>query len=40
MAALARAMTEEEMRQSAEYFAAMPWTPWIRVIEAERIPEM
>jgi len=40
MTALARAMTEEEMRQSAEYFAAMPWTPWIRVIEADRIPEM
>jgi cytochrome c553 len=40
MTALAKAMTEEEMRQSAEYFAAMPWTPWIRVIEAGRIPEM
>ena len=40
MTALARAMTEEEMRQSAEYFAAMPWTPWIRVIEADRVPEM
>src|SRR5687767_3834834 len=40
MTALAKAMTEEEMRQSAEYFAAMPWTPWIRVIEADRIPEM
>ena len=40
MTALARAMTEEEMRQSAEYFAAMPWTPWIRVVEADQIPEM
>ena len=40
MTALAKAMTEEEMRQSAEYFAAMPWTPWIRVVEADRIPEM
>ena len=40
MTALAKAMTDEEMRQSAEYFAAMPWTPWIRVIEADRIPEM
>jgi cytochrome c553 len=39
MTALARAMTEEEMRQSAEYFAAMPWTPWIRVVEADVIPE-
>jgi len=40
MTALAKAMTEEEMRQSAEYFAAMPWTPWIRVVEADQIPEM
>jgi len=40
MIALARAMTEEEMRESAEYFAAIPWTPWIRVVEAEVIPEM
>jgi cytochrome c553 len=40
MTALAKAMTEEEMREAAEYFAAMPWTPWIRVVEAERIPEM
>ena len=28
------------MRESAEYFAAMAWTPWIRVIEADLIPEM
>ena len=40
MTALAKAMTDEEMREAAEYFAAMPWTPWIRVVEAERIPEM
>jgi cytochrome c553 len=40
MTALAKAMTEDEMQQAAEYFAAMPWTPWIRVIEADRIPEM
>ena len=40
MAALARAMSEEEMRQAAEYFAAMKWTPWIRVVEADLIPEM
>jgi cytochrome c553 len=40
MNALAAAMTDEEMREAAEYFAAMPWTPWIRVIEADLIPEM
>ena len=40
MNALAKAMTDEEMREAAEYFAAMPWTPWMRVIEADLIPEM
>lgn len=40
MIALAKAMTDDEMREAAEYFAAMPWTPWLRVVEAERIPEM
>jgi len=40
MIALAEAMTDEEMRESAEYFAAIPWTPWMRVIEADLIPEM
>jgi cytochrome c553 len=40
MNALAAAMTDAEMRDAAEYFAAMPWTPWMRVIEADRIPKM
>jgi len=40
MITLAKAMTEDEMREAAEYFAAIPWTPWMRVIEAELIPEM
>src|SRR5437763_1112877 len=33
MAAYAKAMTPEEMQVAAEYFGAMPWTPWIRVVE-------
>ena len=40
MTYLAAAMSEAEMRESAEYFAAMPWTPWIQVIEADLIPEV
>ena len=40
MANLARSMTEDEMLQAAQYFAAIRWTPWIRVVEADRIPEM
>lgn len=40
MNGLAKAMTDEEMRAAAEYFAAMRWTPWMRVIEADLIPQM
>jgi cytochrome c553 len=40
MIALAKAMSEEEMLDAAKYFAAMPWTPWIRVVETDTIPEM
>jgi cytochrome c553 len=39
MSALAKAMSEQEIKQAAEYFAAMPWSKWIRVVEADRIPE-
>jgi hypothetical protein len=38
MIALAQAMTEAEIRESAEYFARVPYTPWIRVVETERVP--
>ena len=38
MGDFARAMTDEEIRAAAEYFGAQKWTPWIRVIEAERVP--
>ena len=40
MIRLAEAMTEEEKLETAEYFAAIPWTPWIRVIETDLVPEM
>ena len=36
---LAKVMTDEEMRLSAEYFAAIKWTPWIRVIESDTVPK-
>lgn len=38
MIALARAMTDAEIKEAAEYFTAMPWTPWIRVVETDRVP--
>jgi cytochrome c553 len=40
MIAIAKALTPEEIRASAEYFAAMPWTPWVRVVEATTVPKM
>jgi cytochrome c553 len=39
MTILAKGMTDEEIKTSAEYFAAMKWTPWTRVIETDRVPK-
>jgi cytochrome c553 len=36
---LARAMTDEEMRQAAEYFAAIKWQPRVEVIETALVPK-
>jgi cytochrome c553 len=36
---LAKVMTDEEMRVSAEYFAAINWSPWIRVVETDTVPK-
>ncbi len=35
----ATAMTDEEIRAAAEYYGAMKWTPWIRVVESDRAPK-
>jgi cytochrome c553 len=40
MIAYAKAMTPEEIRAAAEYFGAMKWMPWIRVIETSTVPKM
>lgn len=39
MVAYAVAMTDEEISAAAEYFAAMPWSPWIEVIETDVVPK-
>jgi cytochrome c553 len=40
MIALASAMSDQEIHQTAEYFAANQWTgPWVRVVESERVPK-
>jgi cytochrome c553 len=40
MITYAKTMTADEIKEAAIYFAAMPWTPWIRVVETDRVPAM
>jgi cytochrome c553 len=40
MIAIAKGMTPEEIKEAAEYFGAMTWTPWIRVVETKTAPKM
>jgi cytochrome c553 len=39
MAAIARAMTDEEIKGAADYFGSMKWTPWIKVVETATVPK-
>jgi cytochrome c553 len=39
MIAYAKAMTADEVKAAAEYFAAMPWTPWVKVVETSTVPK-
>jgi cytochrome c553 len=39
MIAFAKAMTDQEVKAAAEYFGAMKWTPWIKVIETGTVPK-
>ncbi len=39
MAAIAGAMTDEEIKAAAEYFGSMKWTPWIKVVETATVPK-
>ena len=34
-----KAMTDAEVKEAAEYFAAIPWQPWTRVVETELVPK-
>lgn len=38
MMQFAQQMTEEETRAAAKYFAAIPASPWIKVVESETVP--
>jgi cytochrome c553 len=39
MAAFAKAMSDEEIKAAAEYFGAIKWTPWIKVVESATVPK-
>jgi len=39
MIAIAKALTDEEIDQAAQYFSSMQWTQWIRVVETETVPQ-
>jgi len=39
MIAIAKGMTEDEIKQAADYFAAMKWTPWMKVVETATVPK-
>jgi cytochrome c553 len=39
MAAFAKGLTDNEIREIAHYFGSIPWTPWIRVVETDMVPK-
>lgn len=36
---LAKAMTDDELMAAAQYFSSIRWTPWLRVVETNRVPK-
>jgi cytochrome c553 len=39
MILFAKAMTDEEIRESARYYASIPWKQWVRVVETRMVPK-
>ncbi len=39
MISIAKAMTDDEIKDAATYFSSMKWTPWIKVVEADNVPK-
>jgi cytochrome c553 len=39
MIAIAKGMSEEQTKAAAEYFGAMKWTPWMKVVETDTVPK-
>jgi cytochrome c553 len=40
MIAIAKALTPDEIKVTAEYFGSMKWTSWIRVVETDTVPKV
>jgi cytochrome c553 len=39
MASYAAAMTDDQVKAAAQYFSAIKWTPWIKVVETDVVPK-
>jgi cytochrome c553 len=39
MIQFAKNMSDDEIKASAEYFGAMKWTPWVKVVETKTVPK-
>ena len=39
MAAIARSLTDDEMKSAAAYFSSIPFTKWVRVVESDTVPK-
>jgi cytochrome c553 len=39
MITIAKGMTDDEIKAAAEYYGAMKWTPWIKVVETKMAPK-
>ena len=39
MSAFAKAMTDQEIEEAAEYFSAIKGSPWIKVVETDSVPK-
>jgi len=39
MIGFAKNMTDDEIKAAAEYFGAMKWSPWMKVIETKMVPK-
>ena len=40
MIAIAKNMTDDEIKAAANYYGSMKWTPWVKVVETETVPKV